>query len=94
MVADNLGDTVEAVSPHHPYAPFFFIFFMVISGFIIMNLFVSVLVDGFAESMKEKHLVHENARHQEVIEFLEKIHKHVKSKKMVAATSPAIKLNP
>ncbi|MGL5719654.1 MAG: ion transporter [Alphaproteobacteria bacterium] len=94
MVADNLGDTVEAVSPHHPYAPFFFIFFMVISGFIIMNLFVSVLVDGFAESLKEKHDAHENIRHQEVIEFLEKIHHHVKSKKTATGASPTVNLNP
>lgn len=35
-----------------------------------MNLFVSVLVDGFAESLKEKHDAYENIRHQEVIEFL------------------------
>jgi Ion transport protein len=94
MVADNLGDTVEAVSPHHPYAPFFFIFFMVISGFIIMNLFVSVLVDGFAESMKEKHAVHENSRHQEVLELLEKIHKHMISKKVAAPSPTTPGLNP
>lgn len=63
MLNDDTGNVIRTIMASHPYSWAFFIGFIFVSTFIILNLFVAVIVDGIQNSdqhQKDEHDMKQN----------------------------------
>lgn len=59
MTLEGWGETVRAIAVTHPFAKLYFIIYILITTFTVLNLFVAVIVDA----MQREHLAEEKKDH-------------------------------
>ncbi len=53
MVSDDAGNIIRKVNETNPYSWAFFIVFMLVTAFIVLNLFIAAIMDGMQQSQKD-----------------------------------------
>lgn len=58
----------KVVDDGHPYAPFFFLIFIFVASFAVLNLFIALIVDALAASERAATDEHFEALEEEIVE--------------------------
>jgi voltage-gated sodium channel len=71
MTLEGWADMVREISKTHPYAGFFFIIYIIIATFTVLNLFIAVIVDA----MQRQHQADEQAEHDAIARIEKEINR-------------------
>ena len=53
MVSDDAGNIIRRVNETNPYSWAFFIVFMLLTAFVVLNLFIAAIIDGMQQYQKD-----------------------------------------
>ena len=54
LISDKVVEAIEAVSPTHPYGYLFFLSYIIIISFIVLNLFFGVIIDSLQRAIDQE----------------------------------------
>lgn len=78
---------VRPILAHYPHAWIFFITFILLTSFAVLNLFIGIIVDAMQTDTAEETMDLEKAQHQETMAKLEEVMQELQQvKEQVAAT--------
>lgn len=73
MTLEAWGDIARKTMELHPASWIFFVIFILVTSFAVLNLFVGVIVNGMQSQIEEEHAVEEERAHDERALMLEEI---------------------
>ncbi|MBL0942483.1 MAG: ion transporter [Alphaproteobacteria bacterium] len=78
MLSDDWGDNLRATSKFYPHSWIFFLSFLTLITFVLLNLFIGVIVDAMQTAQEEKEAIKRNEFEDAHKENLHKMHLHMK----------------